>query len=269
MATQSDPRPIADYLSVKGRRVIVTGGATGIGFGIARAFVESGAHVLITGRRPDRLAKAAQELRALARDGARVAELVADVTAPGDAARTVAAAARELGGLDVLVNNAGSGEFKPLAAGTPQELRKNFETNVFGVYELTQAALPELTKSRAGRVVSISSIAGLRGIPGATIYGSGKGAVTSFARTLAVELAASPETRHITSNSVSPGPFESELFFTIPQEMRDGIAQSTGLKRIGQAHPELGGLLVLLASDSGAYITGQDIVVDGGAIDKY
>lgn len=265
MSTTASSTPIP-VISVEGRRVLITGGSAGIGFGIAQALVENGALVLITGRREDRVVSSTAALNKAAARGGRAVGVVGDVTKKADNQRVIADVVREFGGLDVLINNAGWGKFTPLDAVEEEELRSTYELNVFSIYLLTQLALPELRKSSAGRIISIASVAGHRGFPFSTVYAATKAAVSAFGRALAIELASDEATRHITVNTISPGPFVTELFETLPEELSAGFLASVPLKRGGNTRVEIGGQVLVLASAAGGFITGQDIVIDGGLI---
>lgn len=247
---------------LKGRRVVITGGVTGIGFGIAQAIVQAGAEVLITGRRDDRVTKAVDSLNTIGEG--RAFGITADVSKGADNVRVIAAAVRHLGGIDALINNAGTGAHKPIAEVTDDDLRAVFEVNFFGLYSITQLALPEIMKSTAGRVINISSGASIRGTPYSSVYSASKGAVNSFTRSLAVELAADERSRHVTVNTILPGPFASELLDSVPIEIVNGLIAKVPLKRKGDPRADVGGFVATLIGPAGAFITGQDLAVDGG-----
>ena len=168
-------------MSVKDRVVIVTGGGGGIGLAAARAFAIQGAHVLITGRRATRLEE-------IARVEARLEYLVADVSNPVDAQRTIAKAVELWGRLDVLVNNAGAGLPMPLAETTAEHVNAVYAVNTLGPTLLAAAAVPHLIQSR-GSIVNISSSLATKAVAGFANYCASKAALEHLTRCWALELA--------------------------------------------------------------------------------
>ncbi|MCF7553599.1 oxidoreductase [Pseudonocardia sp. WMMC193] len=183
------------------RRWLITGCSGGLGRVLAEAVLERGDRVLATARDPRTL----ETLVAHHPQTCRATTL--DVTRAGDAAAAVALAEREFGGLDVLVNNAGHGLVGAIEEGTPAEYRPLFETNVFGVIETTRAALPALRASGGGRIVMMSSGAGIAGSAGSGYYNATKFAVEGLSEALAQEVAPFG----IATTIVEPGPFRTEF----------------------------------------------------------
>jgi len=183
------------------RRWLITGSSGGLGRVLAEAVLERGGRVVVTARDPRSL----EDLVARFPETARATTL--DVTRPGDAAAAAALAEREFGGLDVLVNNAGHGLIGAVEEGTPQEYRPLFETNVFGLIETTRAALPYLRRSGGGRIVMMSSGAGIAGAAGDGYYNATKFAVEGFSEALAQEVAPFG----IATIIVEPGPFRTDF----------------------------------------------------------
>jgi NAD(P)-dependent dehydrogenase (short-subunit alcohol dehydrogenase family) len=243
----------------EGKEALVTGGNSGMGLAVARRLVEEGAKVVISGRDAASLAAAAREL------GAAALGVRADVAGPDDIDRLVAAT-REFGGgrLDVLFPNAGSALFRPLAETTEAQWDALMSVNLKGVYFTVQKALPLLQAGSA--IVLNASVAAAKGNPVGSLYGASKAGLRSLGRTFAAELAP----RGIRVNVVSPGPIETPLFG------RDGLLASGGvptlksqwaernpMKRFGTPE-EVAAAVLFLASDEASYITGVELLVDGG-----
>jgi 3-hydroxybutyrate dehydrogenase len=253
--------------SLAGRRAIVTGGGTGIGRGIALALAGAGADVAICGRRPEPLAATAREIRAA---GRRAPTRAFDVTDAAAVAGALPALARELGGLEILVNNAGVGGPNGCAVDGPDRWDVVLRTNLDGLFFCTRAAAPLLADG-TGRVVNVSSVLGRFGVPGYTAYCASKHGVIGFTKALALELAP----RRITANSICPGWVETEMaqagLALIARQTgsdyetaRAGALGQVPLQRILQPD-EIGALVVYLCSDAASGMTGQAIALDGGA----
>lgn len=245
--------------SLLGRGVVVTGGGSGIGRAAARAFAEEGARVLVVGRTAARL-----EETASARPES-IRTLVADIAEPGAPERIAEHSVAELGGLDVLVNNAVTMTSAPLGAIAAREARGQFETNLLAPLLLTQAALPHLEAAK-GVVINVSTAGNQRGWPGHSVYGAAKAGLDFLTRTWALELAP----RGIRVVGVAPGPIQtpiaenSGLGPEAVARMRERQRQRVPLGRVGQPE-EVAWWLVTLARPEAAFTTGSVHVVDGGA----
>ncbi len=249
-----------DLFSVEGKVALVTGGSRGIGFMIARGFVEAGAKVYISARKADACQAAAAEL---SKQGECIA-LPADVsTEAGARALSEAIATREPA-LHVLVNNAGANWGAPLAEFPDEAWDKVLALNVKSMFHLTRALLPQLEKAASAedpaRVINIGSIDGLQ-VPDLDTfaYSASKAAVHHLTRVLAKKLAP----RRITVNAVAPGPFESKMMAQTLRNFGKLIVEGCPLKRIGEPE-DMAGVAIYLASRAGAYVTGAVIPVDGG-----
>ena len=187
-------------MGFKDRVVLISGGGTGIGLGAARLFADEGAHVVITGRREEKLKAACGQ----AGDACRY--VVGDVTKPEDCDRMVAETVQLHGKLDVLVNNAGVIGNGGVADTTPEEFNRVMQPNVYGVYNLTHAAVGELVKTR-GAIVNVSSVTGTRPYGNLLAYCASKAAVSMMTQTMALELAP----QGVRVNAVEPGVVRSEL----------------------------------------------------------
>ncbi|USX55550.1 oxidoreductase [Lentzea sp. HUAS12] len=183
------------------RRWLITGCSAGLGRVLAEAVLDRGDQAVVTARDPRSL----EDLVAAHPGTCRAVAL--DVTREGDAAAAISVAEQEFGGLDVLVNNAGQGMVGAIEEGSPEEYRPLFETNVFGVIETTRAALPALRKAGGGRIVMMSSGAGIAGSAGSGYYNATKFAVEGLSEALAQEVAPFG----IATIIVEPGPFRTEF----------------------------------------------------------
>jgi NAD(P)-dependent dehydrogenase (short-subunit alcohol dehydrogenase family) len=202
---------------LQGKVAVITGGTTGIGFATAKLFVEEGAHVFITGRRPKELNEAVQAL------GANVTGVQGDVSRLDDLDRlyeTVKAKGR----IDIVFANAGTGGFVPLGAVTEEFYDNIFNTNVKGTLFTVQKALPLLNDG--GSIILNGSVASVKGTPGFWVYGASKAALRNFVRAWAVEL----KDRHIRSNVLSPGPTDTPI---IVEQPADAIARMSPPSRWG------------------------------------
>lgn len=238
------------------RTVIVTGGTRGIGLALAEGFVLAGARLVVASRKPDSCERAAEHLRGLGGRAIGVPAHLGDVDAlEALVQRTV----DEYGGVDVVVNNAANALAQPLGEMTPDALTKSFEVNLRGPVFLVQAALPYLKASAKASVVNMVSVGAFNFSAMTSIYSSNKAALMSFTRSMAVEYASSG----IRVNAIAPGPVDTDMMRNNPQDVVDGMARSTFLKRLASPD-EMVGTALLLASDAGSYITGTVMIVDGG-----
>ncbi|MFD1721534.1 SDR family NAD(P)-dependent oxidoreductase [Amnibacterium endophyticum] len=245
----------ANRYGMEGRSVLVTGGGSGIGAAIARAFLDDGARVAVAGRRREpleRTIEGAPEGRAIA--------VVGDVGAAADARRMVEAVAEGFGGVDVVVSNAAAyagGELADLAIADWERLRS---TNVDGFLHLAQAALPHLERSR-GSLVAVGSASGDRGDWGQAAYNATKHAVHGFVRSLALDWGA----RGVRVNAVAPAFTVTGMTAAVAD---DDQAMAKVVDRVALGRPgrpeDVAPAVLFLASDDAAYITGAVLPVDGG-----
>ena len=249
-----------DLFSIAGKTALVTGGSRGIGFMIARGFVEAGASVTIAARKREDVERAAAEL---GKHGTCVG-IPADLSTEAGARALADAVTSQSGALNILVNNAGANWGAPLAEFPDSAWDKVLALNLKGPFHLTRALLPALEKAaRPGdpaRVINIGSIDGLRVPMLETFsYSASKAAVHHMTRVLAIQLAP----RNITVNAVAPGPFESKMMAVTLERFRDAIVATCPLGRIGEPE-DMAGVAIYLSSRAGAYLTGTVIPVDGG-----
>ncbi|MBL1418896.1 MAG: glucose 1-dehydrogenase [Alphaproteobacteria bacterium] len=248
-------------MSTEKKVAIITGGASGIGFAFTRSLIEAGYAVVIAD-----MAGADKAAATLKNEGFDVIGVEADVTSVDDTKKMVAAAVETFGGLDLLVNNAGiftSLKLKPFDQIEPSEWMKVMEVNTLGPFLCAKAALPELRKSSAGRIINIASTSQMKGAPFMLHYTASKGAVISFTRSLARELGAD----NITVNAIAPGFTLSDgvLATGMEEVMGDVVRKTSRSIPRDQVPDDLTGALLFLASDGAAFITGQTIAVDGGS----
>ena len=246
--------------SLHGKTALVTGGSRGIGFMIAGGLLRAGASVVISSRKQHELDEAQVALSELG----HVRAVRADVSTLEGVEGLAAEVSAHFPALNILVNNAGATWGMPLDDFDEHAWDKVMDTNVKGVFFLTQKLLPNLRNGASAddpaRVINIGSIDGLHVNPMDTYsYAASKAGVHHLTRALARKLG--PE--HITVNAVAPGPFESKMMAATLRAFGDDIAASAPLRRIGRPD-DMAGVAVFLASRAGSFVTGAVIPVDGG-----
>ncbi len=240
------------------KRVLVTGSSRGIGKAIALEFARKGFAVAIHyGGNEEAARETAAEAGRLG--AATTVTLGADLAEPTAPARLLKEAAQRLGGLDILVNNAGITRDGLLIRMKDADWDAVIATNLSAVFGLTREAVKLMMKSRWGRVVNVSSIAGLMGNPGQANYAAAKAGLLGFTKSVAKEYAA----RGVTVNAVAPGFIESDMTAKLPEKVRQEYLKAIPAARFGRA-AEVAKLVAFLASDDASYINGQTIVIDGG-----
>lgn len=243
--------------SIKGRSVIVTGASKGIGKGIARVFARQGAKVMIAARGAAAGRKAVKEFR----EAGWTAEFKkCDVTEWGDVQKLVKHTVKTFGGVDVLCSNAGIFPQTAMAEMDPDEWDHVLATNLKSTFLCVKAVMPVMARAGKGRIVVTSSITGpITGFPGWTHYGASKAGQLGFLKTAAMELAK----HNVTINAVMPGNIITEGLEGLGQDYLDTMAASIPLKRLGVVE-DIGNAALFFASDEAGYITGQQVVIDGG-----
>jgi NAD(P)-dependent dehydrogenase (short-subunit alcohol dehydrogenase family) len=240
-----------------GKVALVTGGNSGMGLATAKLFAAEGAKVVITGRRQDALDEAAKNV------GPSVLAVQGDVSKMADLDRLFATIKSKFGHLDILFANAGLGGVAPLGHVTEEQFDREFAINVKGLFFTVQKALPLLRDGSS--IILNASIAAHMGMEGFSVYSATKAAVRSFARTWTSDL----KGRKIRVNSLSPGPIETPIFgkMGLSEEQANGFKQALpGMVPLGRmgSDEEIAKTVLFLASDDSSYITGIDLVVDGG-----
>jgi peroxisomal 2,4-dienoyl-CoA reductase len=256
----------ADLLS--GQVALITGGATGIGFGIAEILVDLGAHVVLASRKPDRLSAAVERLH-----GAASSETL-DVRDAEAVKAAVSRVAATHGRIDLLVNNAAGNFYAPSESLSPNAWRSVVEIDLFGTFFCSQAVAPIMRAAGGGRIVNISMTLHYRGWPQMAHATAAKAGVDALTRTLAVEWAPAK----IRVNAIAPGPIPTDgvrKAFTPPpgsgvpdlgmveKAMDEYAKKSIPLRRFGTA-ADIANMVAYLASPAGDWITGSILVVDGG-----
>jgi len=235
------------------RKVIVTGGTRGIGKAIATGFAAAGAQVILTGRDATTAQAIAAEL-----DG-DVQGLELDVASGESVKKFFTEALERLGGLDILVANAGITRDKLVMALKDEDWDDVLGTNLRGAFLCAREAIRPMIRNRGGRIIGVSSVIGLTGNPGQGNYAASKAGLIGLVKSLAQEVAS----RNITVNAVAPGMIETDMSANLPEKAREAIASRIPAGRAGSAQ-EVASAVMFLASDDASYITGEVLRVDGG-----
>jgi 3-oxoacyl-[acyl-carrier protein] reductase len=241
----------------EGRSILITGGTRGIGRACALAFAKDGARVAICGRNPDATGRAAEEI--CRESGGDVRGFAADLASRESVDSLVKAASDAFGPIAVLVNNAGITRDGLLLRMKDEDWSAVLGTNLSGAFYCCRAVARDMIKQRAGRIINVSSVVGIRGQGGQTNYAAAKAGLIGFSKALAQELAS----RNITVNVVAPGYIDTDMTAGLSEDTRAAILDRIPLKRVGAAH-EVAALVKFLAGGDASYITGAVIQVDGG-----
>ena len=237
---------------LNGKTAVITGGATGIGLAAAKRFIEEGAFVFISARRPDALDAAVAQL------GPNARAVQGSVCDPADLDRLYAAVKAERGTLDIVLANAGAGSQAALGNITAEHIDEHFDTNVKGTIFTVQKALPLMGKG--GSIILTGSSAGTTGAPGMSAYSASKAAVRNLARTWAEDLKGTG----IRVNVLSPGATATELAKqALGEEGQKIYAAMTPLQRMADPS-EIGAAAAFLASSDSSFMTASELAVDGG-----
>jgi NAD(P)-dependent dehydrogenase (short-subunit alcohol dehydrogenase family) len=249
-----------ELFNLSGRAALVTGGSKGIGKAVARGLAECGANVAISARHEDELKMAKAEIA----DGlsVKVEYFVSDMLDRAAVKKLAADVLAKFGRCDVLFNNAGSNKPQPLVDTTEEAWDNIVELNLTSCMLLSKELAPSMIKNKWGRIVYTSSIMGLASNPARGCYSATKAALIGMARAQALELGP----HNITVNCLAPGPVATDLPMSLlSPEQKKIFAERTAVKRWGQPVDMVGPVL-MLASDAGAFVTGNVILADGGIL---
>ena len=236
---------------------LVTGASKGIGRACAIRLAKDGYAVVINYSRSDEQAEEVK--RIITENGGAASVYKADVSDPEQVKKMMRDVAKEYGGIDVLVNNAGIVRDEYLLMLNAETLDKCFELNVKGYFYCAQQAVLKMFRKKSGVIINMSSVSSRFALPGQSVYSATKGAVNSMTQTMAKELAG----YGIRVNAVAPGFIETEMLDAIPAEKKEEYLKAIPMHRLGRAE-DVANVVSALASDAFAYVTGQVIVLDGG-----
>ena len=244
-------------MSLAGKCAVVTGGGRGIGRAVCLALAAQGADVVVNyAGSAEAAGETAKACRAL---GVRAIAVQADVADEAQAAALVETAVRELGGVDILVNNAGITRDGLLLRMSEDDFTRVLDTNLKGAFHCMKAACRGMMRRRAGRIVNISSVVGVRGNAGQANYAASKAGLIGLSTSAAKELAS----RGITVNCIAPGFIDTAMTAALPEAVKEKLLAEIPMGRFGAAE-DVAAAAAFLASDAAAYITGQVLCVDGG-----
>ena len=242
---------------LQGKSAVITGGVRGIGKAIARVFCENGANVILCYRSNETEAERTAE--ELSRLGTVVRTIKGDAADPATA-RTVADMAKSsFGGVDILVNNAGITRDKLMMRMSPEDFTSVIDTNLSGAFYMMKEISSLMVKQRSGVIINMASVSGLKGNPAQVNYSASKAGIVGMTLSAAKELGR----RGIRVNAIAPGFIETDMTAVLTEEQKSAAVGNITLGRLGQPE-DVANAALFLASDMGAYITGQVLSVDGG-----
>lgn len=243
---------------LEGKTALVTGAGRGIGRAIALKFASAGADVVCVSRTETNAKAVADEIKALGRKSWAVAVDVADSEAVATATKQILV---DAGKVDILVNNAGVTRDGLLMRMSSEDWDTVLNTNLKGAFNFVKALTRGFLKQRSGRIINIASVIGLIGNAGQANYAASKAGLIGFSKSVARELAS----RGITANVIAPGFIDTDMTNALSDEQRAGILTKIPLGRLGHSD-DIANTALFLAGDTGAYITGQVIAIDGGMV---
>lgn len=242
---------------LSGKVALVTGASRGIGRAIALCLAEAGADVAVNyAGNEQAAAETVEKIRSLGRSAILVRANVSRAEEVNEMFDTVL---KQFGRLDILVNNAGITRDNLMLRMKEEEWDEVLDVNLKGVFHCMKAAARPMMKQRCGRIINITSVVGVLGNPGQANYSAAKAGVIGLTKTVARELA----TRGITVNAVAPGYIDTDMTTKLPAEVKEGLLGQIPLGRLGQPE-DIAKVVLFLASDASAYMTGQTLHVDGG-----
>ena len=244
-------------INLKDKKVLITGSSRGIGAEIAKKMAALGAEVIINYANSQ--ARAEEVKKEIEAAGGAAHLLQADVSDFDQAAELVKTAYKKMGGLDILINNAGITRDKLILRMKEKDWDQVLDINLKGVFNCTKNAVRYLLKAENGKLINISSIVGVNGNAGQANYSAAKAGIIGFTKSMAKELAA----KGVCSNAIAPGFIDTEMTDELNDKIKEGILEQVPLSRFGKAE-EVADLAAFLASDNANYINGEVIKIDGG-----
>ena len=241
--------------SLTGKTALITGASGGIGAAIAKALHDAGATIAISGTRVEVLEKVKAEI------GERVLILPCNLSKAEDVEKLIPAAEAALGGLDILINNAGITKDGLAMRMKDEDWQSVIDVNLTSNFRLSRAAMRPMMKKRWGRIINITSIVGVTGNPGQVNYVASKAGLIGMTKSLAQELA----TRNVTVNCVAPGFIATPMTDVLNEKQKEAILGRIPAGRMG-GPADIAAAVVYLASDEAAYVTGQTLHVNGGMV---
>jgi 3-oxoacyl-[acyl-carrier-protein] reductase len=240
-------------MKLENKNVFITGSSRGIGLAIAHKFASLGANIVLNSR-----GQISEELLASFKSyGVKVLAISGDVSDYTDAKRMVDQAIKELGSVDVLVNNAGITQDTIMLKMTEEDFERVLKVNLTGAFNMTQSVLKQMIKAREGAIINMSSVVGLMGNVGQANYAASKAGLIGFTKSVAREVAG----RNVRVNAIAPGMIESDMTAVLSDKVKDAMLAQIPMKQFGQAE-QVADVAVFLASQD--YLTGQVIAIDGG-----
>ncbi|MCU9594370.1 SDR family oxidoreductase [Caldibacillus thermolactis] len=253
---------VTDLFSLKGKTAIVTGGGRGLGEQIATAFAEAGANVVVCSRKVENCIEVSEKLKQL---GVESFALKCDITNPEEVKHVVDSTVEKFGRIDILVNNSGATWGAPVEEMPLEAFQKVLNVNLVGTFLMSQTVGKIMIEQKAGKIINIASVAGLRGsnpdVMNTIGYNTSKAGVINFTR----DLAAKWGQHNIHVNAIAPGFFPTKMSNVILERYGDKILEGTPLGRYG-TDKDIKGVALFLAAPASDFVTGETIVVDGGAI---
>ncbi len=246
-------------IDLSGKVALVTGASRGIGRAVALRLASLGARVAVNYFKSADAANAV--VAEIQKNGGEAIAIQGDVSKFDDAARVVKTTIETFGRLDILVNNAGTTRDNLLALMKEDDFDFIIQNDLKSVFNCSKAALRQMMKQKYGRIVNMTSVAGITGNPGQTNYSAAKAGIIGFTKAMAKEYAS----KGIAVNAVAPGYVPTDLTNVLPQDVKDNIVKFVALQRFGTCE-EIADAVAFLASDRASYITGQTLAVDGGIV---